>query len=42
MAKENLTGKVFNYYTVLEDDGTKCSDGSTAWLCKCICKCYFK
>ena len=37
MAKEDLTGQVFNYYTVLKDDGTKCSDGSTAWLCECIC-----
>lgn len=35
--KEDLTGKVYTYWTVLKDSGTKTSDGDTYWTCQCKC-----
>ena len=35
--KYNLTGKTFSFLTVIEDDGTRSSNGSIKWKCKCVC-----
>lgn len=39
MSKEkiDLTGQVFSYLTVLEDDGTRDSNGGVKWKCQCEC-----
>ena len=35
--KNDLIGKTFSFLTVLEDDGTRMSNGSIKWKCQCIC-----
>lgn len=36
-AFENLTGKTFGYWQVLEDTQTKAKDGDKIWKCQCQC-----
>jgi hypothetical protein len=31
--KQDLTGKIYTYWTVLKDSGTKTNDGDTYWTC---------
>lgn len=35
--KEDLTGRIYTYWTVLKDSGTKTNDGDTYWTCQCKC-----
>ena len=35
--KQDLTGKIYTYWTVLKDSGTKTNDGDTYWTCQCKC-----
>lgn len=35
--KQDLTGQVFTYWTVLKDSGLKTNDNDTLWECQCEC-----
>ena len=37
MAKQDLTGIRFGYWTVLKDSGERTSDRDTFWECECDC-----
>ena len=37
MRKINLIGQTFSFLTVLEDDGTRASNGGIKWKCQCVC-----